>query len=245
MRGRPALLPPAARRSLTPDPCSAQVEEEGKLEGANLTDAAVFKLEGTDAGSQVLQGMRVGVMSKRGRMNEDILSLEELITYGIKGVAAYAHHASTLGKVRAAGRGLPRRQASGPAPDAPLRQTDPVIMDVLYSALAMTAKPEEEQDVDALVAMTLKVGEANIHAMKALHEGHVDSFGKPEPTPVPTKPVEGKAILVSGHDVYDLHRLLEQTEGKGINVYTHGEMLPSHAYPVRGGGRRVRRPRAR
>lgn len=83
-------------------PRSTQAEEEGKLEGANLTDAAVFKLEGTDAGSQVLQGMRVGVMAKRGRMNEDLLSLEELITYGVKGVAAYAHHASTLGKVRPA-----------------------------------------------------------------------------------------------------------------------------------------------
>ena len=88
-----------------------------------------------------------------------------------------------------------------------------------------------EPDVDGLLATALKVGETNTSVLAALDKGHCDNFGAPEPTPVRTTAVEGKCILVSGHDMADLYELLKQTEGTGINVYTHGEMLPAHGYP--------------
>jgi len=88
-----------------------------------------------------------------------------------------------------------------------------------------------EPDVDGLLATVLKVGETNASVLAALDQAHCDNFGAPEPTQARTTAVEGKAILVSGHDMQDLYELLQQTKGTGVNVYTHGEMLPAHAYP--------------
>jgi hydroxylamine reductase len=85
--------------------------------------------------------------------------------------------------------------------------------------------------VDTLFALNLKCGEVNLQVMEMLDGAHTRTYGHPEPTPVRVEPVKGKAIVVSGHDLKDLEELLKQTEGKGINVYTHGEMLPAHAYP--------------
>ena len=86
-------------------------------------------------------------------------------------------------------------------------------------------------DIDELLAKVLATGENNLHVMALLDKAHNETFGAPEPTPVRITPIKGKAILVSGHDLVDLHELLVQTEGKGINIYTHGEMLPAHGYP--------------
>ncbi len=90
---------------------------------------------------------------------------------------------------------------------------------------------DNPSNVDALVAMTLKVGEVNLRAMELLDAANTGAYGHPEPTTVRVTFVAGKSILVSGHDLKDLKMLLEQTEDKGINVYTHGEMLPCLAYP--------------
>jgi len=131
-------------------------------------------------------------------------NLEELVIYGIKGVAAYAFHAMALG-------------SSAPASFA-------VIHEVL-SALT------EEHTVEELLALAMKVGELNYSVLEQLDRAHIETFGAPTPTQVRLQPKSGKAILVSGHDLHDLYQLLVQTEGLGINIYTHGEMLPAHGYP--------------
>jgi hydroxylamine reductase len=152
----------------------------------------------------VAQGENVGVKSDPD-IDPDILSLRALLVYGLKGVAAYADHAAILG------------------------QTDDVIYDFIYEALAATL--DDGLGVDALVGLALKCGEINLRAMELLDAGNTGTYGHPVPTSVPLGAKKGKAILVSGHDLKDLAELLQQTEGKGINVYTHGEMLPCHGYP--------------
>jgi hydroxylamine reductase len=131
-------------------------------------------------------------------------NLEELVIYGIKGVAAYAFHAMALG-------------SSAPASYA-------IIHEVL-SALT------ESRSVEELLGLAMKVGELNYAVLEQLDNAHVETFGTPTPTQVRLHPKQGKAILVSGHDLHDLYQLLAQTEGLGINIYTHGEMLPAHGYP--------------
>lgn len=138
-------------------------------------------------------------------INDDILSLRSIITYGIYGVAAYAYHAYTLGK------------------------KDDKVFDFIYEGLAATM--DKSLGVNDLVGLALKCGEINIRAMELLDAGNTEAFGHPTPTKVPLGAKKGKAILVSGHDLKDLEEVLKQTEGKGINVYTHGEMLPAHGYP--------------
>ncbi len=145
-------------------------------------------------------------------LGEDILSLQELLTYGLKGTAAYAHHALVLGK------------------------EDDSIYAYFAKALSALALNEVEGGVDGWVALILECGNINLKAMEILDAGNTEHFGHPVPTAVRivsahSAPVAGKAILVSGHDLLDLEELLQQTEGKGINVYTHGEMLPAHGYP--------------
>lgn len=156
----------------------------------------------------ILQGSTVGVKSRRKTLDQDVLSLQELITYGIKGMAAYAHHAWAVGR------------------------QDKAITDSIYKAFAYINQPVEKQSVSELVGLALEVGGANVRTMEILNEGHKARFGVPEPTQVSTVPEPGKCILVSGHDINDLEALLRMTEGKGINVYTHGELLPAHAYPL-------------
>jgi len=135
----------------------------------------------------------------------DVTGLQELTLYGIKGAAAYLHHANVLGKHDAN-----------------------VTSDLVKALAALHPAPV---DIEQLAGMALSAGEINLRVMAMLDAGHVETFGHPEPSPVRITPVEGKCILVSGHDLLDLKALLEQTEGTGINVYTHGEMLPAHGYP--------------
>lgn len=153
----------------------------------------------------VAQGEQVGVRSDP-KVNPDILSLRELLVYGIKGVAAYADHAAILG------------------------QSDDKVYAFVHEAMAATL--DDTLGVDDLVGLALKCGEVNLRAMELLDAGNTGTYGHPVPTKVPLGARAGKAILVSGHDLKDLDALLRQTEGKGISVYTHGEMLPCHGYPA-------------
>ncbi|WP_152022084.1 hydroxylamine reductase [Candidatus Uabimicrobium amorphum] len=151
------------------------------------------------------QGIQASVRLQIQKHGADIAGLKELIMYGLKGTVAYAHHAKILG-----------------AEDQQVYDKVLEIMDFLTN---------EEFAVDELLANALAVGEINYKVLELLDRGHIQNFGKPEPTEVRIHPVKGKAILVSGHDLKDLLELLKQTEGKGVNVYTHGEMLPAHSYP--------------
>jgi hydroxylamine reductase len=145
---------------------------------------------------------KIGVCGK----NEDIASLQDISVFGLKGVAAYAHHARELG-------------AADPEVDA-------IVTDTLYSTLT-NVNFRLNDNIDT----ALKVGEATIKVMDLLDRAHTDRLGIPEPVTVSEDRVEGKCILVTGHNLTALEELLKQTEGKGINIYTHSEMLPAHGYP--------------
>lgn len=121
------------------------------------------------------------------------------------GACAYAAHCYQMGKI------------------------DPTIMKDIHQVFSKLAS--DVPDMDGLLANVLKVGDINGRVLAMLDDAHAQSFGNPEPTPVKMTATEGKAILVSGHDLVDLEALLKQTEGTGVNVYTHGEMLPAHSYP--------------
>jgi hydroxylamine reductase len=137
--------------------------------------------------------------------NPDILSLKHTVLFGIKGVSAYADHAKILG------------------------QQDDKVFAFVHEGLA--AVQRADLSLDDWVGITLKCGEAAVKAMELLDAGNTGTYGHPVPTKVPLGHKKGKAILVSGHDLKDLEALLKQTEGKGITIYTHGEMLPTHGYP--------------
>ncbi|GHT27007.1 hydroxylamine reductase [Planctomycetales bacterium] len=142
---------------------------------------------------------------QRESLYADIFSLRELLLYGIKGTAAYADHALILGK-----------------------EAEEIYV---FFAKALSVLAQNSASMDELIALTMECGLVNLKAMELLDAGNTEHFGHPVPTSVRITPKRGKAILVSGHDLLDLEELLKQTEGKGINVYTHGEMLPAHAYP--------------
>ncbi len=151
------------------------------------------------------EGESLSIQRRIGNLGDDIAGLQELITYGIKGLAAYADHAQILGK------------------------QDESIYAFIHKALdCLTRRPT---DVNQLLAHALECGRINLRAMELLDAAHTEAYGHPEPTQVRVTPVKGKCIVVSGHDLKDLEELLRQTKGKGINVYTHGEMLPCNAYP--------------
>jgi hydroxylamine reductase len=151
------------------------------------------------------QAGQVSIATRKQALGDDITGLQELIVYGAKGAGAYAYHAALLG------------------------QADAELYAFLHEALSFVAS--EPTDADELLAMALRVGEANLRAMELLDTANTGAYGDPEPTQVRIEPVKGKCILVSGHTLKDLQELLQQTEGKDINVYTHGEMLPANAYP--------------
>ncbi|MEA2063209.1 MAG: hydroxylamine reductase [Gemmatimonadota bacterium] len=153
----------------------------------------------------IRQGEEITIEKRLDALGKDVAGLQELITYGLKGMASYADHAQILG--------VENREA----------------YDFFHEALSFLA--EDPADVDELVKMTLRTGEVNLKVMGLLDEANTGAYGHPEPTSVRVTPLKGKCILVSGHDLKDLDELLRQTEGKGINVYTHGEMLPCLAYP--------------
>ncbi|MFV0438746.1 MAG: hydroxylamine reductase [Desulfopila sp.] len=137
--------------------------------------------------------------------NEDLRSLKQIALYGIRGLAAYTDHAAILG------------------------QEDDSVFAYIHEAMAEFTR--QGQDLNSLVGLVLKCGEVNLKAMELLDAGNTGTYGHPVPTPVPLGHKKGKAILVTGHDLHDLELLLKQTEGKGITIYTHGEMLPCHGYP--------------
>lgn len=154
----------------------------------------------------VKQGELISVLSRRDQFGPDLAGLQELLVYGIKGAAAYADHAMILG-----------------------RESDQIYG---FFSEALAALAEEKPTVERLFGLCLKCGEINLQVMELLDAAHTSTYGHPMPTPVRVEPVKGKCIVVSGHDLKDLEELLKQTEGKGINIYTHGEMLPAHGYPA-------------
>ena len=132
-------------------------------------------------------------------------SLQWLLTYGLKGVAAYTYHAALLG------------------------QKDDKVFEFIQEGLA--APLDKSLGANEFVNLVFKCGEINVRAMELLDAGNTERYGHPTPTKVPLGHKKGKAILVSGHDLIDLEEILKQTQGKGITVYSHGEMLPTHGYP--------------
>jgi len=152
----------------------------------------------------VSQGKKVGLKSDPD-VNPDILSLRHILQFGIKGVCAYANHAFILG------------------------QEDDKVYAFIHEALVATLNPH--LDAEELTKLVLKCGEINLRTMELLDVANTGAYGHPVPTSVPLGAKKGKAILVSGHDLKDLEEVLKQSGGMGINVYTHGEMLPAHGYP--------------
>ena len=167
----------------------------------DLHDAATFEVD--SRASMLDKASSVGVLSMK---NEDIRSLKQMITYGLKGMAAYTEHALNLGK------------------------ENPEIYAFIYEALA--AILDETLTADELVALTMRTGEHGVKAMALLDDANTSRFGNPEITEVNIGVRKNPAILISGHDLTDLEQLLEQTKGTGVDVYTHSEMLPAHYYPA-------------
>ncbi|MBL7071569.1 MAG: hydroxylamine reductase [Candidatus Omnitrophica bacterium] len=146
--------------------------------------------------------VKTGVCGK----NPDIQSLQDILLFGLKGIAAYAYHARELGGV------------------------DPEVDAFMHEALFKTVT-NVSFDLKQHIDMVLKCGEVNLKTMELLDKAHVEKFGAPVPTEVETGTKAGPGILITGHDLLDLYELLKQTEGTGVNVYTHSEMLPAHGYP--------------
>jgi hydroxylamine reductase len=180
---------------------------------AQLASACNWDAYNCEAINMVLQPTKEGLITQ-GKLhginsdkviNPDLNSLQWLLTYGSKGVAAYAYHAYMLGK------------------------KDDKVIEFIQQSLA--APLDKSLGVNDYVGLVMKCGEINIRAMELLDAGNTEKYGHPVPTKVPLGHKKGKAILVSGHDLIDLESILKQTEGKGITVYSHGEMLPTHGYP--------------
>ena len=186
-------------RTLYQDACAKAGQSPEQLEGP-----AVW-LPADDLPGLVQQGRDITIANRLDSLGADIAGLQELLTYGLKGLAAYADHAQILG------------------------QEDPAVYAFVHEALDYLANPAPT--LDELLSLNLKCGQVNLTTMGLLDTANTSAYGHPTPTTVRVTPVKGKAILVSGHDLKDLQELLKQTEDKGINIYTHGEMLPAHGYP--------------
>jgi hydroxylamine reductase len=158
-----------------------------------------------DVDELIYQGRSVSIQKRKARLGEDVAGLQELLLYGLKGAAAYYDHAVQL------------------------EREDEAVCAAFHEGLDFLTR--EDATMEELLGMCLKAGELNYKVMEMLDAAHTETYGHPVPTTVRIEPVKGKAIAVSGHDLRDLQALLEQTEGTGINVYTHGEMLPAHGYP--------------
>ncbi|MFC1709030.1 hydroxylamine reductase [Candidatus Omnitrophota bacterium] len=167
---------------------------------AGLNDAALWSSDNVD--EFYAKAKEVGVLSTA---NEDVRSLRELLIYGIKGIAAYAHHAEVLGYKKEE------------------------ISDFLIEALAATTK---DLTADVLVGLVLKAGEVSVNTMALLDEANTKAYGHPEITSVNIGVRNNPGILISGHDLKDIEELLKQTQGTGVDVYTHSEMLPANYYPA-------------
>jgi hydroxylamine reductase len=177
--------------------------------------AAGGKSDFTHGSASFLPAHSIDELAKQGRkvvekvpdiaINQDIQSLQDILLFGLKGVAAYTDHAQILGK------------------------TDDAVYAFMSEAMADMTRTD--LGLNDWIGLVLKCGEINLKAMELLDAANTGSYGNPVPTKVPLGAKKGKAILVSGHDLKDLFELLKQTEGKGIYIYTHGEMLPAHGYP--------------
>lgn len=176
------------------------VKAGGKLE-AGLPDAALWT--GTTEAEFDRKAETVGVLATE---NEDIRSLRQLITYGLKGISAYAKHAYVLG------------------------YQDEEVMGFMQKALAATL--DDTLGADELVALTMETGKNGVTVMALLDQANTTTYGHPEITKVNIGVRNNPGILISGHDLKDLEELLQQTEGTGVDVYTHSEMLPAHYYPA-------------
>jgi hydroxylamine reductase len=166
--------------------------------------SASFRPEASREGL-VKQGREVRERVPDAAVDPDIQSLQDILLFGLKGVAAYADHAQILGR------------------------TDDRVYAFMAEALA--AMTSTDLGLNEWISLVLKCGEANLWTMEILDAANTGTYGHPVPTKVPLGAKKGKAILVSGHDLKDLEMILKQSEGKGVNVYTHGEMLPAHGYP--------------
>lgn len=155
--------------------------------------------------AELIKQARKVVLINNETLDADIRSLQQLLIYGVKGVSAYSYHAAVLD------------------------QEDDKVYKFVEEALA--AIGTSSMDLDAWLQLVMKCGEINLLAMELLDAGNTTQFGHPVPTEVSLGHIAGKCILISGHELNDLKKLLEATEGKGINIYTHGEMLPAHGYP--------------
>ena len=176
-------------------------ELRAKISGQTWHDAAIFEV--SSIAGMLEKAAAVGVLATK---NEDVRSLRELITYGLKGLAAYSHHALNIGK----------------------ENND--LYAFVYEALAATLN--DALSADELVALTLKTGQFGVTAMAMLDEANTSKYGHPQLSEVNLGVRGNPAILISGHDLTDLEQLLEQTKGTGVDVYTHSEMLPAHYYPA-------------
>ena len=174
----------------------AQLED-----AAGLPEAALWTSD--DEAEFIARAAEVGVLSTE---NEDVRSLRELITYGLKGLAAYSKHANAL------------------------MQDDEAVDAFLQEALAKTL--DDSLTADDLVALTLETGKFGVQGMALLDKANTEAYGNPEVTSVNIGVGKNPGILISGHDLRDLEMLLEQTQGTGVDVYTHSEMLPAHYYPA-------------
>jgi len=199
----PERFPPLVRKTVE---LRDGLKEKVRAAGGNPEPAGgpvtFTPAQGLD--EMVAQGESVGGPADPDA-DPDIRSLQLTLVYGIKGVAAYADHARILG------------------------QEDDAVYAFIHEGLAATLR--KDLGLEEWVGLVLKCGEVNLRTMELLDAANTGAYGHPVPTKVPLGAKKGKALLVSGHDLKDLEEILKQTEGKGINVYTHGEMLPAHGYP--------------
>lgn len=178
-----------------------EIVEAGGVIAADLHDSATWTADSVEAFEQ--KAAQVGVLATE---NEDVRSLRELLTYGLKGMAAYAEHAFALG------------------------YNDPSIFGFIAKGLA--AATDDSLSIDQLVGIVLEAGKYGVDVMALLDKANTSTYGSPEVTKVNIGVRNNPGILVSGHDLKDLEEILIQTEGTGIDIYTHGEMLPAHYYPA-------------
>ncbi len=184
------------------DKVKATVEAAGALKGVELPDEVTWKADVSEFDAKAATS-GVGVLSTE---NEDVRSLRELLTYGIKGIAAYGKHSWNLGSTNA---------------------------DVIaFVEKGLAATLDDSLSAEELTALVLECGENGVGVMAMLDEANTKTYGHPEITEVNLGVGNKPGILVSGHDLHDMKELLEQTKGTGVDVYTHCEMLPTHAYPA-------------
>lgn len=177
--------------------------EVGDLDESTLPEAATWTGEGPEEFHEKADPFEIGGLRTE---DEDIRSLRELLTYGLKGIASYADHAHVLGE----------------------RKAD--VFAFVQRGLAATV--DEGYGTEELTELVLEAGEVGVEVMEILDTAHTDTYGHPEPTEVDIGVGDRPGILISGHDMKDMEELLEQTEGHGVDVYTHGEMLPANSYPA-------------